>query len=189
MGFSCIADSLYTVPHSCPRHHPLINHRHQVLTSGCASRRTPAETKSNLIFLHFLPTCEKAVSSLTSKELRSHHSHPYNKKKAGQTASTTLLRFMRANCFPENWRNRLGGYRGSQLFAVKCSEAEATTGNSSSRNWSLSSQEWALQISRGPRPKVWECSQPFVSFPSRKNSLLLLLLLSHFSRVRLCATS
>ena len=85
---------------------PHINY--QVLTSGCASRRTPMETKSNLIFLHFLPMCEKAVSSLTWKELRSHHSHPYNKKNAEQTTSTTLHRFMRANCFPENWRDRLG---------------------------------------------------------------------------------
>ena len=52
--------------------------------------------------------CEKAVSSLTWNELRSHHSHPYNKKKAEQTTSTTLLRFTRANHFPENWRKRLG---------------------------------------------------------------------------------
>lgn len=49
--------------------------------------------------------------------------------------------------------------------------SRSPTGNSSSRNWSLSSQEWEFKKSRGPRLNVWECSQPFVSFPSRKNSL------------------
>ena len=72
---------------------------------------------------------------------------------------------------PWKLEGQVGGYRGSQLFAVKCSEAEATTRNSTSRNRSLSGQEWELKKSRRPRLKVWECSQPFVGFPSRKNSL------------------